>query len=193
MNVLVACEFSGVVRDAFIKKGHNAWSCDLLPAESPGPHLQCDVREVLSDHWDLMIAHPPCTYLANSGVQHLHKDKKRWERMESAVRFFNELINFYPVKKRCIENPIPHKYGVGKTYSQIIQPWQFGHAEQKATCLWLRGLPKLVETNNVKKHMLKLSEKDRQKVWYAAPGKNRNKVRSITFKGIAEAMAEQWG
>lgn len=192
MKVLVACEFSGTVRDAFIKRGHDAWSCDLLDTESLGPHYQGDVLELLDENWDLMIAHPPCTYLANSGVCHLNNNPKRQKEMRKAVKFFKTLLNA-PIGKICIENPIPHKYGIGKTYSQIIHPWMFGHPEKKATCLWLKGLPKLKETKNVYNEMLKLPKSKQQRLHYLSPSKDRWKLRSKTYQGIADAMAEQWG
>lgn len=197
MKVLVACEYSGTVRDAFKAKGHQAMSCDLLPTDSPGEHYQGDIRDVLSDKsksWDLMIAHPECTYIANSGVSHLHKDTKRWVDLFNACEFFKLLMNA-DIDKICIENPIPHKYGlgwIGKKYSQIVQPWMFGHLEQKATCLWLKNLPKLVETNNVKEEMMLLPDNQRQRLHYLPPSPDRWKIRSTTYQGIAAAMAEQW-
>jgi len=192
MKILIACEESGTVRDAFIAKGHNAISCDILPTSSPGPHVQGDIKHLLKYNWDLIIAHPPCTYLCNSGVCHISKDPSRMNKVKQAVKFFNLFLNAN-CNKVCIENPIPHKYGLGKTYTQIVQPWQFGHTETKATCLWLKGLPKLVETNNVKEEMLKLPKNIQQRLHYLPPGKDRAKIRSKTFQGIADAMAEQWG
>lgn len=195
MKVLVACEFSGIVREAFKAKGHDAWSCDLLPTEIKGNHFQCDVLEILDLSWDLMIAHPPCTYLANSGVMWLHKQEGRWDKMREGAEFFKKLLNA-DIPKICIENPIMHKYAkeiIGTNFTQSIQPYQFGHKEQKRTCLWLKGLPKLKETNNVKEEMLKLSDKERQRLHYLPPSKDRWKLRSTTFQGIANAMANQWG
>jgi len=204
MNVLVACEESGIVRDSFIAKGHNAISCDILETSTPGPHIQGDVSDILKYKWDIIIAHPPCTYLSNSGVCHLYQkddglgngeraiNKERWVRMYQAKIFFNKILNAN-CDKICIENPIPHKYGIGKTYSQLIQPWMFGHAESKATCLWLKGLPKLEETNNVKDEWRALPKKEAQRMHYLSPGPNRAKLRSKTYSGIAEAMANQWG
>jgi hypothetical protein len=199
MNVLIACEESGTVRDAFIKKGHNAISCDILESSSTftGPHIQGDVLPLLKYNWDLIIAHPPCTYLANSGVCHLtdkngDRDQVRWRKMLLAMEFFYKLRDNAYCEKICIENPIPHKYGIGKTYTQIIQPYQFGHPERKATCLWLKGLPKLIPTNDVKELMLTLPKKDQQRIHYLSPGKDRAKLRSKTFQGIADAMADQW-
>lgn len=192
MRILIACEESGRVRDAFIAKGHDAISCDILDTSSPGPHIKGDVLEHLDKNWDMIIAHPPCTYLANSGVCHLKDNPKRYKLMEEAVVFFNKFLNAN-CSKICVENPIPHKYGLGKTYTQIIQPYMFGHKERKATCLWLKGLPKLKETDNVKEEMLKLPKNIQQRLHYLPPSKNRAMLRSKTFTGIAKAMAEQWG
>ena len=187
MKVLIACEFSGIVRDAFIAKGHDAVSCDLLPTEKTGPHIQGDVLEILDDGWDLMIAHPPCTYLCNSGVRWLWESINRWDKMKEAGMFFKTLLNALIPRIIC-ENPIPHKYAIreiGCKYNQIIQPWQFGHGETKAACLWLKGLPELKPTNIV--------EGRKQRIWKMAKTPDRGKKRSITFQGIANAMAEQWG
>lgn len=194
MRVLVACEFSGIVRDAFAKRGHDAWSCDLLETERPGQHIQGDVLEVLDDGWDLMIAHPPCTYLANSGVQHLHKDDSRWSKLLRAAIFFQSLIGA-PIKRVAIENPIPHKYAPIPRYHQTIQPYQFGHEAQKKTCLWLYSLPPLVSTKLSGKGEVHIYKgKSNGSKWYQyASGKDRWKIRSRTFQGIADAMAEQWG
>jgi hypothetical protein len=189
MKVLIACEFSGIVRDAFKEAGHDAWSCDLLPTERPGNHHQGDLREVIWGDWDLVIGHPPCTYLCNSGVRWIYTPEKKidtqrlWD-VRVAADFFR-LIWECPAKMVCVENPIPHKWANLPKYSQIIQPWQFGHGETKATCLWLKGLPELVPTNIV--------EGREGKVWRMAPGPNRAKDRSRTYEGIAKAMAEQWG
>ena len=196
MRVLVACEYSGAVRDAFTKAGHDAISCDILLSETEGKHYQGDVRALLEDTWDLVIAHPPCTYLSNSGVSWLHKDPNRWELMQEGADFFSLFLDC-KAPKVCIENPIMHKYAKaaigGTKYSQIVQPWMFGHMEQKATCLWLKGLPLLRSTDNVKDEMLKLSNKERQRLHYLPPSKDRAKLRSRTFTGIANAMADQWG
>lgn len=195
MRVLVACEFSGTVRDAFLKRGHDAWSCDLLPCDGdPTRHIQGDVLKILQDGWDLVIAHPPCTYLCNSGSRHLHTDPTRWSKMEDGARFFKVFMDL-TVSKVAIENPIMHKYAVdivGRRQDQVIQPWMFGHPESKATCLWLKGLPKLKEENNVKEEMMKFPVHIRNRLWWAS-GKDRWKVRSKTFQGIADAMANQWG
>ncbi len=196
MKILVACEFSGTVRDAFLKKGHDAISCDILEGEGDGPHYQGDIRDILYNGWDLIIAHPPCTYLANSGVSWLHKDETRWPKLDEAAKFFNLFLNL-PNQKICVENPIMHKYAkerIGnRNQSQVIQPWMFGHLEQKATCLWLRGLPLLKETKNVKEDMLALTSAERQKLHWLPPSPNRWKLRSKTYQGIADAMADQWG
>ena len=194
MKVLIACEYSGRVRDAFIAKGHDAMSCDVLPTDAPGPHYEGDVREVLNAGWDLMIAHPPCTYLANSGVSWLHKDQSRWSKMWEAAEFFRLLLEA-PIPMKAIENPIMHKYAVriiGRRQNQVVQPWMFGHPEQKATCLWLEGLPLLQPTNDVRDEMNLLSAAERQRLHWLPPGPDRWKLRSTTFLGIATAMAEQW-
>ena len=196
MKVLVACEYSGTVRDAFISKGHEAISCDLLATDKPGPHIQGDVLEVLKEKWDLIIAHPPCTYLANSGVSWLHKDPTRWGKLDEGAKFFKALLDA-DCERIAVENPIMHKYARerigGVKYAQIVQPWMFGHAESKATCLWLKGLPNLVETNNVKELWKTLPKKEAQRLHYLPPSKDRWKLRSTTYQGIADAMAEQWG
>jgi len=188
MNILVACEYSGRVRDAFIKAGHDAMSCDLLPTEQPGPHYQGDVRDVLhSKKWDMIIAHPECKYLANSGVRHLFTDVTRWPKLFDAAEFFKLFVTV-DCDKVCIENPIQHKYArqlIGKEYTQIIQPWQFGHGETKATCLWLKGLPPLEPTNIVNGR--------EQRIHKLPPSKDRSKIRGLTYQGIADAMANQWG
>lgn len=196
MKILIACEYSGTVRDAFAAKGHEAWSCDLLPTDKPGNHFQGDVLEFIGEGWDMMIAHPPCTYLANSGVCHLHKDESRWAKLEKGAKFFKALLDA-PISKIAVENPIMHKYAKeligGIKQTQVIQPWMFGHKEQKATCLWLKGLPPLSSTNDVKSEMMKLSNAERQRLHWLPPSVDRWKERSKTFQGIADAMAEQWG
>jgi hypothetical protein len=195
MNILIACEFSGTVREAFKKRGHYVLSCDLLKSNIPGNHYIGDVKDVLYDKWDMLIGFPPCTYICNSGVSHLHKDKSRWLKMIVGALFFKDLLTAN-IPKICIENPIPHKYAlrhIEQKYTQIIQPYQFGHLEQKSTCLWLKGLPLLKETNNVKSAMLNLPKKLSQANHYIRPGKDRGLLRSITYSGIAEAMANQWG
>jgi hypothetical protein len=187
MKVLVACEYSGRVRDAFIKLGHEAMSCDLLPTDSDGPHYQGDVFDVIDHGWDLMIAHPPCTYLCNSGVCWLHKDAERWEKMRGGAMFFKRLLES-KIPRIAIENPIMHKYAkeiIGVNQTQVIQPWQFGHGETKATCLWLKGLKPLTPT--------KIVEGRVQRLHLLPPSKDRWKIRSTTYQGIADAMAAQWG
>jgi len=195
MKVLIACEFSGIVREAFRKKGHNVWSCDFLQTKIPGKHYQCDISEVLYDDWDMIIAHPPCTYLANSGVMWLHRDQSRWEKLDEGCDFFNIFLD-HPCKKIAIENPVPHKYALmrlkGRKYTQIIQPYMFGHAESKKTCLWLKGLPKLKESNNVKHIYDSLPKNEGQRIHYMPPSKDRGLLRSITYQGIADGMANQW-
>ena len=196
MKILVACEYSGRVRDAFIKKGHEAMSCDLLETDASGPHYTGDVLDILGQGWDMLIAHPPCTYLANSGVHWLHKDEARWGLLDEGAAFFKVLLEAN-VDKVAIENPIMHKYAKerigGVRQTQVIQPWMFGHTEQKATCLWLKNLPPLEQTKNVKDEMMKLDPKERQRLHYLPPSKDRWKLRSTTYQGIADAMAEQWG
>jgi hypothetical protein len=195
MRVLVACEYSGVVRDAFIKLGHQAVSCDLLPSDTPGPHIVGDVLAVLDQGWDLLIAHPPCTYLTNSGVCHLHTDSSRWTKLDEGAIFFKKLLDA-PIKHICVENPIMHKYARerigGVKYSQIVQPHWFGHPEKKATCLWLKNLPPLTKTNDVEAYMKTLPKNQQQRLHYLPPSEDRWKLRSTTFLGVAEAMAIQW-
>lgn len=181
MKVLIACEFSGIVRDAFLARGHDAMSCDLLPTESPGPHYRGDVRDILGDGWDLMIAHPPCTYLAVSGARWF---KNRREEQEKALQFVRDLLNA-PINRIAIENPISVISTKNRRPDQIIQPWMFGHGETKATCLWLKNLPPLEPTNIV--------DGRENRVHKEPPAKDRWKNRSRTFSGIAAAMAEQWG
>ena len=188
MKVLIACEFSGTVRDAFISRGHDAISCDLLPTESDGPHIQGDVREVLNEPWDLVIAHPPCTRLCNSGVRWLH-ERNLWKEMEEAARFFFDCL-VANSDRVAVENPIMHKYAkkiIGRGPDFTCQPWQFGDAAKKRTCFWTRGLEPLRPTSN-------MTGKDAvQEVHLMSPSKDRWKKRSITYQGIANAMADQWG
>ncbi len=190
----MACEFSGVVREAFRDRGHEAYSCDIMPSDDNSKyHIQDDVLQHLDEDWDILIAHPPCTYLCNSGVAWLHKEEGRMKLMDHGAKFFKTLKDSN-IEKICVENPIPHKYAksiIGR-YTQIIQPYEFGHAETKATCLWLKGLPRLIPTNNVKREMDKLPDNIKHRIHHTSPGKDRAKIRSITFQGIAEAMAEQW-
>lgn len=197
MKVLVACEFSGKVREAFRLKGHDAYSCDLLASDDESKfHIQGDVLDVIKNGWDMIIAHPPCTYLTNSGVTWLHKDASRWISLFEAAEFFASLLDA-STPKVCVENPIMHKYAkklIGsRKQSQIVQPWMFGHTEKKATCLWLKGLPLLVATDNVKAQMEALPRNQQQRLHYLPPSPDRWKIRSTTFQGVADAMAEQWG
>jgi len=180
VKVLVACEFSGIVRDAFIARGHDAWSCDLLPTERPGPHIQDDVLKHLGG-WDLMVAHPPCTYLAVSGARWF---KERKNEQASALRFVRLLMEAQ-MPMIAIENPVSVISTTVRKPDQIIQPWMFGHGETKATCLWLKNLPTLRPTNVV--------DGRAGRVHREPPGPERWKNRSRTLVGLAQAMAEQWG
>ena len=183
MRVLVACEYSGRVRDAFRRRGHDAMSCDLLPTEVPGPHYQGPVEDVLHDGWDLMVAHPPCTHLAVSGSRHF--PEKIADGRQAAALDFVRLLMTAPIERWVIENPISVISSAIRTPDQIIQPWEYGHGEVKATCLWLHNLPQLKPTNYVKGR--------EARVHLMPPGPDRWKERSRTFEGIAEAMGEQWG
>lgn len=183
MNVLIPFEFSGIVREEFKKRGHNAWSCDLLPTEISGKHVQGDFYKlILSDDWDLLIAFPPCTHLAVSGARWF-KDKQK--EQQQAIKDFMFLADIDSIDKIAIENPIGIMSTKWRKPDQIIQPWQFGHGETKATCLWLKGLPLLKPTNIVKGR--------ENRIHKMPPSKDRGKLRSITYLGIAKAMAEQWG
>lgn len=196
MRVLIACEFSGRVRQAFRDRGHDAWSCDLLMADDHSPyHIKGDVTDALTGDWELMIGHPPCTFLANSGVSHLHKDPDRWGQLDKAAEFFRKLLNS-GIPKVCIENPIPHKYAVeriGRKYDQIVQPYMFGHLESKATCFWLNGLKPLAPTSDLKRETMALPARKRQRLHFLPPSPTRWKQRSTTYQGIANALAEQYG
>lgn len=192
LRILIACEESQAVCKEFRALGHEAYSCDILPCSGGHPewHIQGDaIGEAYSGKYDLMIAHPPCTFLANSGVRWLElKDgyamnRERWQEMLWGAMFFKDLLNA-PINKIAVENPIPHKYAGLPKYSQIIKPWQFGHGETKSTCLWLKGLPLLKPANIV--------EGREQRIWKMPPSADRAKLRSKTFPGIAKAMAEQW-
>lgn len=190
MKVLVACEYSGIVRDAFTKKGHDATSCDILPTESKGKHYQGDVLDILDDGWDLMIAHPPCTHLSVSGARWFTEGKKPMYLRDEAIEFVRKLMNA-PIDKICIENPVSVISSYIRKSDQMINPFQFGHMEYKRTCLWLKNLPKLKETNNVKKETDALPDKEKHRIWWIGSGKG--KERSKFYTGIADAMAEQWG
>ena len=194
MNVLVACEYSGTVRDAFIKRGHNAVSCDLLPSETNGPHIKGDVLKVVDGKWDLMIAHPPCTYLSNAGARHLYPNgelnKERYKKGLKAKKFFMRLWEQDHIPRICVENPISSKIFEMPPHTQQIQPYEYGHPLSKKTRLWLKNLPPLQPTNIVEKtencHGAKGS-------WYNQGGLDRQKRRAKFFQGWADAMADQWG
>jgi hypothetical protein len=181
MRVLIACEYSGTVRDAFRRLGHNAMSCDLLPTDVEGPHYQGDVFDVINDGWDLMIAHPPCTHLAVSGARWF-KDKQ--QEQAEAIEFVRRLLDA-PIERICLENPVSIISSRIRKPDQCIQPWMFGHGETKKTCLWLKNLDKLVPTDVV-------DGRD-QRIWKLPPTADRWKIRSKTYQGIADAMANQWG
>jgi hypothetical protein len=187
MRVLVACEFSGAVRRAFRARGHDAWSCDLLPTDDGSPHhLQADAVPLLGDGWDMLIAHPPCTRLTNSGVRWL-AERDLWAELDAACALFRAFLAA-PIRRIAVENPIPHKYAlerIGRRYDQIVHPWWFGHPESKATCLWLTGLAPLDPTDVVVGR--------EQRVWRMAPSPDRWKLRSATLPGMAAAFAGQWG
>lgn len=187
LRVLVACEFSGVVRDAFLARGHDAMSADLLPTDSPGPHYQGDVRDILHNDWDLLIAHPPCTRLANSGVRWLH-ERNLWDQMREAAEFFRLFLDQEHIPHIAVENPVMHGHAkkiIGRGQDFTIQPWQYGHGETKRTCFWTKDLPPLRPTHIV--------EGREQRVWRLPPSEDRWKERSVTFPGVAAAMADQWG
>lgn len=195
-KVLVACEYSGRVRDAFRAAGHDAMSCDLLPTDAPGPHYQGDVQDVLGDGWDLMIAHPPCTYLSVSGMHWTARGLRDPKLTEDALAFVQLLMNA-PIPRIAVENPVSVISSRIRPPEQIIQPWQFGHDASKKTCLWLKNLPLLTPTDTVAPRIV-----DGRKRWgnqtdsgqnKLAPSADRWKIRSETFAGIAAAMADQWG
>lgn len=191
MRVLIGCESSGTVRDAFIRAGHDAVSCDLLPSDAPGPHLQCDVRDVLGDGWDCAIFHPPCTHLAVSGAAHFPA-KIADGRQQAALDFVRLLLSA-KIPKIALENPVSVISSAIRKPDQIIHPWQFGHRECKATCLWLIGLPLLVPTSDLRAETFALPDRERQRLHYLPPSPDRWKLRSKTYDGIAAAMAAQWG
>ena len=189
MKVLIACEFSGVMRRAFRAMGHDAWSCDLLPAEDGiSYHIQGDVRPLLRQRWDLVIAHPPCTRLCNSGVRWL-AERDLWDEMRQGAAFFLECLNAN-AERVAVENPVMHRYArevIGRGPDFTVQPWQFGDPAKKRTCFWTRGLPALVPTS-------KMTAADaRPDCHRASPGPDRWKFRSVTYPGIAAACAMQWG
>lgn len=185
MRVLVACEYSGVVRDAFIRRGHDAMSCDLLPTEAPGPHYQGDLFDVIDYPWDIGIFHPPCTHLSVSGSRHF--EAKRMDgRQQAAVSFFMRIVRQSAhIPRTAIENPVCIMSSLWRKPDQVVQPWQFGHGETKATCLWLKGLPPLVPTDVVAGR--------ENRVHRMPPSPDRWKERLKTYAGIAAAMADQWG
>jgi len=196
MRVLVACEYSGAVRDAFLRAGHDAMSCDLLPTDAPGPHYQGDVRDVLGDGWDLMVAHPPCTYLSVSGMHWTHRGLRDPQLTEDALAFVRLLLEA-PVPRIALENPVSIINSRVRKPDQIVQPWQFGHDASKKTCLWLKGLPLLQPTQIIEPRII-----NGRKRWgnqtnsgqnRLGPSDDRWKIRSATFPGIAQAMADQWG
>jgi len=196
MRVLVACEFSGIVRDAFINKGHDAMSCDLLPTEKEGPHYEGDVLEILNDGWDMMICHPPCTYLSVSGMHWTTRGLRDPSLTESALAFVSKLLNAR-IHRICLENPVSIISSRIRKPDQIIQPYNFGHDASKKTCLWLKNLPKLLSTSYVQPTM-----HNGKNLWgnqtpsgqnKLGPSKDRQRIRSKTYEGIANAMADQWG
>lgn len=195
MRVLIACEFSGIVRDAFTALGHDAWSCDLLPTERPGNHIQGDVLEHLDDEWDLMIAHPPCTHIAVSGAAHF-KAKIADGRQQEGIDFFMRMVNA-PVPKICVENPVCIMSRLYRKPDQYIQPYEFGHEAMKKTGLWLKNLPLLLPTQIVGRGEIWVQKDGRTRGsrWHMClpPSPDRWKIRSRTFPGIAAAMAQQWG
>jgi len=208
-RILVACEYSGYVRDAFAARGWDAWSCDLEPTERPGNHIQGDVIPLLEQDWDLLVAHPPCTYLSNSGAGHMYLgkgkaekarlgytiDPVRWRNMEEAAAFFNIFLNTN-IPHVAVENPIMHGWGmerVGGAATQFVQPYHFGHLETKKTGLRLINLPPLVATDDKTELFKTLPKSETHKVHRASPGPQRWKDRSRTFPAIAQAMADQWG
>lgn len=195
MKVLIACEYSGRVRDAFLAAGHDAMSCDLLPTDSPGPHYQGDVFDIINDGWDLMIAHPPCTFLSVSGMHWTKRGLRDPQLTEDALEFVQRLLDA-PIEKIALENPISVISSRIRKPDQIIQPWQFGHDASKKTCLWLKNLPLLQPTNIIEPRII-----DGKKRWgnqtdsgqnKLAPSDDRWKIRSETFEGIAAAMSQQW-
>lgn len=187
MNILVACEFSGIVRDAFIADGHDAISCDLLPTESPGPHIQGDVRPLLRKPWDLVIAHPPCTYLSNAGVSAFVDHPDRWERLYASIDFFSQCWTAN-APLIAVENPLMHKYAAEHigNYDQICRPWWFGHPSNKAVCWWLYQLPPLLATLTVPRQEW---SKPSKQGWMGASAHSRSRF----YPGMATAMAQQWG
>ncbi len=206
LRVLVACEFSGVVREAFKRRGWDAWSCDLLPSEKKGNHIEGDISEALQHPWDLIINHPPCTNIANSSSRWLYvqgttkKVPKRWKLMREGAAFF-KMLHDHPAPHKATENPVMLGHAKKLIFgsveagaaTQVIQPWMFGRKRCKATCLWLVNLPPLTPTDNVYEETMALPYGERCAVHFASPGPNRGKLRSVTEVEIAQAMADQWG
>jgi len=192
MRVLIACEYSGTVRDAFIARGHDAMSCDLLPTDAPGPHYQGDVRDVLGDGWDLMIAHPPCTYLSVSGMHWTTRGLRDPKLTEDALEFVQLLMDA-PIPRIALENPVSIISSRIRKPDQIVHPWQFGHDASKRTCLWLKNLPPLVPTDilpgDAKTRRANQTPSGQNRL---GPSPDRWKIRSATYQGIADAMADQW-
>ena len=196
MKVLVACEFSGTVRNAFAKLGHDSWSCDLEATDVPGNHYQGNMFDIINEGWDLMIAHPPCTHLAVSGARHFEQ-KRADGRQQQGIDLFMSVINAN-IPMMAVENPIGIMSSLYRKPDQIIQPWQYGHGTTKATCLWLKNLPLLKPTNIVDKGAVWTAKSGkRMSQWFydssLLPAKEREKMRNKTFQGIADAMADQWG
>ena len=204
MKVLIACEFSGIVRDAFIAQGHDAMSCDLLPTEKPGPHYQGDIFDIINEGWDMMVAHPPCTYLSYAGIKYWNR-KGREEKRQAAINFFMNLYNS-AIPRIAIENPVGYPNTIFRKPDQIIKPYYFGESEQKNICLWLKGLPKLIhikeadwfaDKTHVEKPKPKYIDKSGRPRYFTDSisnwSKNAKHERSRFFPGIAAAMAEQWG
>ena len=196
VKILIACEFSGTVRDSFLKLGHDAISCDLEETLSPGPHYQGDVMDIINDGWEMMIAFPPCTHLAVSGARHFEQ-KKADGRQQQGIEFFLKMVNA-DIPRISVENPIGIMSSLYKQPSQVIQPWEYGHRTTKATCLWLKNLPLLTPTNIVDKGEVWVAKSGkRMSQWFydssCLPPKERERMRNKTFQGIADAMANQWG
>jgi len=193
MRVLIGCEFSGIVRDAFIEAGHDAISCDLLPTERPGPHYQGNVLDIISDGFDMGIFFPPCTRLANSGVRWLH-ERNLWAELDEACAFFRTFLDA-DIPMVAVENPRPHKWAterIGRRFDFAIHPWEHGHRQKKTTCFWVRNLPYLMPTDIVGPPPKGEAAKEWEMIWRCPPGENQAKMRSRTFEGVAKAMAEQW-
>lgn len=195
LRALIACEYSGTVRDAFSRRGWEAWSCDLLPSDRPGNHYHGDVRDILSEKWDIMVAHPPCTYLCNSGARWLFEKPGRWQQLDDGCAFFKLLLNA-EIPHIAVENPWPHKWAterIGRKPDCKVQPHEFGDKQKKTTCLWLKNLPPLMPTTYFQLPPPNSeSAKAWEMVWRMPPGENQAHKRSKTFEGMAEAMAEQW-